>query len=86
MLIRVLLDSLEILLIQLNLLEVLRNARGSYRLGDDRVAADLAPCEDDLRRSNTLLLGDGLDLRTSNDEGQVEEVVTEGGVGGDVNL
>lgn len=85
-LIRVLLDSLQVLLIQLDLLEVLSNTRGGDRLGDDGVSTDLAPCQDDLGGGGTLLLGDGLDLRAGDDEGEVERVVTECRVGGDVDV
>jgi hypothetical protein len=85
-LIRELLDRLDILLIQLNLLEVLCDTRSCYRLRDDGVSSDLAPCQDNLGRSSTLLLGNGLDLRPCNEQRDVKEVITEGGVGGDVDV
>lgn len=50
------------------------------------MTADLAPGKDDLSRCSSLLLGDGLDLGTCDEERDVEEVVAEGGVGGDVDV
>jgi hypothetical protein len=55
------LDLLEVLLGQLNLLEVLLDARRGDRLGDDRVAADLCPGKDDLRRGGLVGFCDFLD-------------------------
>ena len=86
MLIRELLDRSNVLLIKLNLLEVLCNSGRSDRLGNDRVSADLTPGENDLSGCGALLLGDSLNLRTGDEERDVEEVVTKGGVGGDVDV
>ena len=86
MLIGEFLNSSNVLLIQLNLLEVLRNPRWRDRLGDDRVATDLAPSQNDLRRRSALLLSNSLDLWARDEEWDVEEVVAKGRVGGDVNV
>lgn len=85
-LVRKLLNRSNLLLAELNLLEVLRNPRRCDRLRDDRVSTDLAPGKDDLSGCDTLLLGNSLDLRACDEERDVEEVVAEGGVGGDVNV
>lgn len=69
---------------ELDLLEVLDNARGSDGLGDDRVAADLGPVEDDLGGGDGLagalggLLSDGLDVGVGDEKRNVEHVVSEG--------
>ena len=86
MLVGELLNSSNVLLIKLNLLEVLCDPGRGDRLGNDRVSTDLTPGKDDLSRSGAFLLSNGLHLRTGDQEGDVEEVVAEGGVGGDVNV
>jgi hypothetical protein len=85
-LIRELLDSSNILFTELDLLEVLGDPGWSDRLGNNRVAANLTPSQDDLSRCSALLLSNSLDLRTSDEEGNVEEVVTESGVSGNVDV
>ena len=77
-------DLGELLLGELDLLEVLGNARGSDGLGNDRVAALLGPVEDDLGGGDGLaetlggLFGDGLDVGVGDEKRDVEHVVTEG--------
>lgn len=85
-LIRELGNRLDVFVVQLDLLEVLSNARRSNRLGNDRVAADLRPCQDDLRGCGALLLRNCFDLRAVDEQWDVEEVVAKGGVGGDVDV
>lgn len=69
---------------KLNLLEVVANARRGHRLGDDTVTTDLGPGEDNVGRGDLLAgtlgdsLGDLLDLRAGDEEGNVKHVVTEG--------
>lgn len=86
MLIRELLDRGDILLVQFDLLEVLRNARWRDRLWNHRVTANLTPCQNHLCRGCALLLGNGLYLRTGNEQRDVEEVVTKGRVRRDVDV
>lgn len=81
-----LLDSSNVFLIELDLLEVLRNPGRSNGLGDDGVTTNLAPGKDDLCGCGSLLLGNSLDLRAGDEERNVEEVVAEGRVGSDVNV
>jgi len=81
-----LLNSSNVLLIELDLLEVLSNPGGGDRLGNDGVSADLAPGKDDLSGCSSLFLSNSLDLRASDEEGNVEEVVAESRVGGDVDV
>jgi hypothetical protein len=50
------------------------------------VISNLRPSKDNLSGSAALLLGDGLDLWTRDEQRDVEEVVAEGGVGGDVDV
>ena len=50
------------------------------------MAANLAPGKDDLSGCSALLLSDSLDLRSSDKERDVEEVVTKGGVGSNVDV
>lgn len=77
------------LVIQVNLLEVLGNASLGDRLGDDGVAANLGPGEDDLGGGDGLalllgqVLGDGLDLVGVDEQRDALGVVAKGGVGGD---
>lgn len=77
------------LVIQINLLEVLGNASRGDGLGDDGVAANLGPGEDDLSGGDglALLLGqvlcDGLDLVGADEQREALGVVAKGGVGGD---
>lgn len=85
-LIRELLDRRNLLLGEFNLLEVLGNSGWGDGLGNDGVATNLTPSQDNLCRGGTLLLSDGLDFRACNEERDVEEVVAEGGVGGDVDV
>jgi len=72
-----LLNLLEVLLLELNLLEILLNARRSDRLGDDAVSTDRCPCEDDLCGCGVVLGGDFLDGSVLDEEGLVEHVVAE---------
>jgi hypothetical protein len=85
-LIRELLNSSDIFLRKLNLLEVLRNPGRRNRLGNDRVTTDLAPSQDHLRWGGSLLFRDGLDFGTRDEQRDVEEVVAECGIGGDVDI
>jgi hypothetical protein len=78
-------DGRNILLRQLDLLKVGADARGRDALGDDRVAADLGPGEDDLGGGGAEALGDGLDLGVLDQQGQAVAVVAESRVGGDVD-
>jgi hypothetical protein len=71
------LNLLNILLGELNLLEVLLDARCGDRLGDDAVAADLGPRKDDLRRSSADAVGNLLDLLVLEQEGLADHVVAE---------
>ena len=71
------LNLLEVFLGELNLLEVLLDARSGDGLGDDRVAADLSPCKDDLRGGGLVLLGNLLDNIVLHKEGDTEHVVAE---------
>ena len=50
------------------------------------MTANLTPGKDDLSWCGALLLGDSLDLGTSDEERDVEEVVTKGRVGSDVDV
>ena len=86
MLIRELLDSRNILLGELNLLEVLCNSGRSDRFGNDGVTTNLAPGQDNLSWRSALLLGDSLNFRTCDEKRNVEEVVAKGRVGSDVNV
>lgn len=69
---------------ELHLLEVLLDAGRRNRLGDDTVAADLGPGEDDLSGGDGGAealggrLGDFLDFGAGDEEGDAEAVVTEG--------
>lgn len=84
-----LVDGLNGLVIDVDLLEVLRNTASGDRLGDNGVAAVLRPREDNLSGSHSLALGGGetlsgsLDVRMSNDEGLANTVVAKGRVGSD---
>lgn len=77
------------LVVQVNLLEVLGNASLGDGLGDDGVAANLGPGEDDLGGGDGLalllgqVLGDGLDLVGVDEQREALGVVAKGGVGGD---
>lgn len=68
---------------ELDLLEVVANARGSHRLGDDTATLDLGPGEDDVGTGDLSAgtlgdgLGDLLDLRAGDQERDVKHVVTE---------
>lgn len=55
------LDLLKVFFGELNLLEVLLDARCGDRLGDDAVSAHLRPGKDDLCGSGAVGLGDFLD-------------------------
>jgi hypothetical protein len=80
-----LLNLLKVLLGELNLLEVVADAGCSDGLGDDRVATNLCPGEDDLCGSGVETLGDVLDSLVLDEEGLANHVVAEGRVLGDVN-
>lgn len=81
-------ELLDGLGVKLNLLEVLTDARGGDGLGDDEVAVEGRPGEDDLGGGDGLALGgaealgDGLDLGDVDEEGEAPGVVAKGGVGG----
>lgn len=62
------------------------DAAGGDGLGDDAVAADLGPGEDDLGAGGLVLLGDLGDGGVVDEEGEVEAVVAKGRVGGDVDV
>jgi hypothetical protein len=72
-----LLNLHEVLFRELDLLEVLLNARRGDRLGDDAVSADLCPGENDLCGGSAVGLGDGLDGVVLDEQGNVEHVVAE---------
>jgi hypothetical protein len=80
-----LLNLLKVLLGQLDLLEVVADAGCGDGLGDDRVATDLCPGEDDLCGGSVETLGDLLDDLVLDEEGFANHVVAEGRVLGDVN-
>lgn len=86
-----LLDSLDSLVVELNLLKVGTDARGGDRLGDDTGTSNLGPSEDDLGASDGLAvdlgeaLGGGDDVGVVDEEREVLAVVAKGGVGGDVD-
>lgn len=80
-----LLDLLEVLVGELDLLEVVANAAGGDGLGNDRVAANLSPGEDDLCRGGTDTVGDLLDGLVVDEQGLTDHVVTESRVLGDVD-
>lgn len=73
-----LLNLLEVLLGELDLLEVVADTGSSDGLGDDRVATDLSPGEDDLCGRGVEALSDLLDGLVLNKEGLADHVVTEG--------
>lgn len=81
-----LVDGLDSLVVELTLLEVLTDARGSNRLGNDGVAADLSPCQQNVCGGNGLALGGGqalsgsLDIRVGDEQRCADGVVAEGGV------
>lgn len=87
-----LLDSRNGLVVELNLLEVGLDAGGSDGLGDDTVATDLGPGENDLGTSDGLakLLGEALgrgdDVGVGDEEGLANAVVSKGRVGSDVDV
>ena len=70
------LNLLKVLLRQLNLLEVLLDARCGDRFGDNTVSADLSPCEDDLCRGGAVGLGNLLDGVMLDEKRLVEHVVS----------
>lgn len=86
-----LVHGLHGLVVELDLLEVLADARRRDRLGDDAVAAELRPGQHDLGARDRLArglgkaLGDGLRLGHADQQRQAEAVVAEGRVGGDVD-
>lgn len=73
-----LLDLGEVVFRQINLLEVLLDARRGDGLGDDGVAANLGPGEDDLRGGGADAGGDLLDGGVLDEEGLADHVVAEG--------
>ena len=87
-----LVDGLDGLVVELDLLEVLADARRGDGFWDDAVAADLGPGEDDLGGGDGLALdlgqavGDGLDLGDGDQQRQAERVVAERRVGGDEDV
>lgn len=72
------LNLLKVFAGQFDLLEVFLDARGGDRLGDNRVSADLCPCEDDLGRGGFVLLSNLLDDVVLDKEWEAEHVVSEG--------
>lgn len=82
-------QSSDSLVVQVDLLEVLGNASLGDGLGNDGVAANLGPGEDDLGGGDGLALllgealGDGLDLGGVDQQGDAAGVVAKGRVGGD---
>lgn len=82
-------EGLDGLIIELNLLEVLDNAGRSDGLGDDGVAGEQAPGEENLSGGDGLALGsgqagsDGLDVLVDDQQGGADGVVTEARVGSD---
>ena len=84
-----LLERLDGLVVKVGLLEVLADARRRDALGDDGVAAELGPGEDDLGGGDGLAgaageaLGDGLNLGGVDEQGLAQRVVAKGRVGGD---
>ena len=80
-----LLNLLKVLLGQLNLLEVVADTGCSDGLGDDRVATDLCPGEDDLCGRGVETLGNLLDGLVLDEQGLADHVVAEGRVLGDVD-
>lgn len=80
---------LDCLVVELNFLEVLTDARGGHRFGDDGVVAENGPGDDDLSGGDGLALGgsetvgNGLDLGGVDEQRDVPAVVAEGRVGCD---
>lgn len=86
MFIREFLNSSDIFLRELDLLEVLCDPGWRHRLGNDGVTTDLAPSQDHLRWGSSLLFRDGFDFGACDEQWDVEEVVAECGVGGNVDV
>jgi hypothetical protein len=84
-----LVDGLDGLIVKINLLEVLVDARESDRLGDDGVAANLSPGKENMGGSDSLALGSGqalgsgLDVGVGDEKRSADGVVAKGGVGSD---
>lgn len=82
-----LVEAVNVLLVEVDLLKVLADAGGRDRLGDDGVAADLGPGEEDVGgRDGAALgggeaLGDGLDLVVDDEQRGADGVVAKGRVG-----
>lgn len=70
-----LVDGLDILVVDLDFLEVGRDAAGSDRLGDHTVATGLGPRQDDLCAGGLVLLGDLGDGGVVDEQGLAEAVV-----------
>lgn len=87
-----LVETLNVLLVEIDLLKVLTDAAGGDRLGDDGVAANLGPGEQDVGGGDGLALGgsealsDGLDLGVDDQERGADGVVAKGGVGSQDNV
>lgn len=73
-----LLNLLKVLLGKLDLLEVVADAGSSDGLGDDRVATDLSPGEDNLCGRGVETLSNLLDGLVLDEEGLADHVVAEG--------
>lgn len=73
-----LLNLLKVLLGELNLLEVVADTGSSDGLGNDRVATDLSPGEDDLCGRGVEAVGNLLDRLVLDEEGLADHVVAEG--------
>lgn len=79
-------DSSNIFRAQLNLLEILPDPGRRHALGDDGVAANLAPSQNDLCRGSADLIGNRLDLGAGDEQRDIEEVVAKGRVGGNMDI
>lgn len=80
-----LLNLLKVVLGDLDLLEVVADTAGGDGLGDDRVATDLGPGEDDLSGAGVEALSDLLDDLVLDEERLADHVVAESRVLGDVD-
>lgn len=87
-----LVQAVNVLLVKVDLLEILLDAAGGDGLGDDGVAANLSPGEQNVGGGDlaalggSQTLGDGLDLVVDDQEGGADGVVAKGRVGGKDDL
>lgn len=70
-----LIDSFHVLVRDLDLLEVLGDARRRNGLGDHTVAADLGPCEDNLGTGSIVLFGNLGHHRVGDEQREPKAVV-----------